>query len=110
VRAEPVTVITNDGRCLVGVLRGFDQAINVVLEDCHERVYSTNAGVEKVRLSLSLCAVARARSEAARSQVELGPFIVRGDNVAVVGALDAAADAELDLRKVRAEPLKPIKH
>ena len=57
-----MSVITNDGRQIVGVLRGYDQVrrgsrvwhliacskvhppwqvTNVILEDCHERVYST---------------------------------------------------------------------
>jgi U6 snRNA-associated Sm-like protein LSm8 len=36
-----VNVITNDGRCIVGLLRGYDQTNNLVLESCHERVYST---------------------------------------------------------------------
>ena len=38
-----VSVITNDGRNIVGVLRGYDVTNNLVLEECHERVYSTKA-------------------------------------------------------------------
>lgn len=45
-----------------GTLKGYDQAINLVLDDSHERVYSSNAGVE---------------------QVPLGLYIIRGDNVYV---------------------------
>ena len=55
-----VQIITNDGRVIVGVLKGFDQTTNVILEECHERVFSTDAGVE---------------------QVVLGLYIVRGDNM-----------------------------
>lgn len=44
---------------LQGVLRGFDQLTNVIMENCHERVYSAS-GVE---------------------QVMLGLYIIRGDNV-----------------------------
>ena len=40
-----VQIITNDGRVIVGVLKGFDQTTNVILEECHERVFSTDAGV-----------------------------------------------------------------
>ena len=36
-----VSVITNDGRNIIGILRGYDQTTNVVLEECHERVYSS---------------------------------------------------------------------
>ncbi|CAN0146030.1 unnamed protein product, partial [Phaeothamnion confervicola] len=58
--AELVSVITNDGRNLVGTLRGHDQRINVVLEGCKERVFSLVAPVE---------------------QVPLGLYIIRGDNM-----------------------------
>eukprot|EP00954_Amorphochlora_amoebiformis_P027001 1382673-Amorphochlora_amoeboformis.AAC.1 len=57
-----VNVITNDGRNIVGVLKGYDQCINIILEDCHERVFAPDSGVE---------------------QVVLGLYIIRGDNVYV---------------------------
>mmetsp|Transcript_1349 Transcript_1349/g.2086 ORF Transcript_1349/g.2086 Transcript_1349/m.2086 type:complete len:97 (-) Transcript_1349:67-357(-) len=84
-----VSVITNDGRNIVGLLKGYDQATNVILGGCHERVFSPDAGVE---------------------QVALGLYIVRGDNIAVVGELDEDADATRDLAQARAEPLKPVVH
>lgn len=43
-----VQIVTNDGRNIVGVLKGFDQTTNVILDDCNERVYSSDAGVEQV--------------------------------------------------------------
>jgi small nuclear ribonucleoprotein (snRNP)-like protein len=55
-----VLVLTNDGRAVVGTLRGYDQATNLALEDCHERVFSAAQGVERVPLGL---------------------YFVRGDNV-----------------------------
>ena len=84
-----VQVVTNDGRNIVGLLKGFDQSTNVVLEDCNERVFSSTAGVE---------------------QVALGLYIVRGDNIAVVGEIDEEVDAELPLENITAEPLKPVVH
>ena len=84
-----VHVVTNDGRNLVGLLKGFDQTTNVILDECHERVFSTEAGVE---------------------QVVLGLYIVRGDNIAVVGEVDEEADAKLDLSTMKAEPLKAVVH
>mmetsp|Transcript_20025 Transcript_20025/g.42285 ORF Transcript_20025/g.42285 Transcript_20025/m.42285 type:complete len:97 (-) Transcript_20025:826-1116(-) len=84
-----VQVVTNDGRNIVGLLKGFDQTTNVILDECHERVFSMEAGVE---------------------QVVLGLYIVRGDNIAVVGEIDEDADAELDLATITAEPLKPVAH
>ena len=84
-----VQVVTNDGRNIVGVLKGFDQTTNVGLEDCNERVFSSTAGVE---------------------QVALGLYVVRGDNIAVVGEVDEEADADLVLDEIMAEPLKPVVH
>lgn len=84
-----VTVITNDGRHIVGILRGYDQATNLILEDSQERVYSTKAGVDVLALGL---------------------YVIRGDNVAVIGEVDEDADAQLDLQSIRAPPLKPIAH
>ncbi|CAK7330561.1 unnamed protein product [Dovyalis caffra] len=40
---QTISVITNDGRNIVGVLKGFDQATNIILDESHERVYSTKA-------------------------------------------------------------------
>ena len=44
-----VSIITADGRNFVGTLKGFDQTINIILDDTHERVFSTTQGVEQVR-------------------------------------------------------------
>lgn len=44
----------------VVLFQGFDQLVNVVLEDSHERVYSESQGVE---------------------QIPLGLYIIRGDNM-----------------------------
>ena len=43
-----------------GKLKGFDQTVNVILNESHERVYSTSSGVE---------------------EVPLGLYIIRGDNM-----------------------------
>lgn len=86
---KQISVITCDGRNIVGQLRGFDQVTNVIMEECHERVFSTDAGVE---------------------QVTLGLYIIRGDNIAVIGELDADLDARSDLASVRAKALKPVVH
>lgn len=45
---------------LQGALRGYDQATNLILADCQERVFSTKAGVEVLALGL---------------------YLIRGDNV-----------------------------
>ncbi|KAG6789601.1 hypothetical protein POTOM_005707 [Populus tomentosa] len=89
VSRETISIITNDGRNIVGVLKGFDQATNIILDESHERVYSTKEGVQ---------------------QLVLGLYIIRGDNIGVVGELDEELDAHLDLSSLRAHPLKPVIH
>jgi LSM domain len=39
--AGVIEVITNDGRVIKGILRGYDQTSNVILEDSCELVFST---------------------------------------------------------------------
>ena len=82
-----VSIITADGRNFGGTLKGFDQTINVILDDTHERVYSSTTGVE---------------------QVVLGLHIVRGDNIAIIGELDEEVDQRLDLSNIKAEPVMSI--
>ena len=83
-----VTVITNDGRNIIGKLRGFDQTINIILEHSYERIFSLNCGVVRS---------------------ELGLYMIRGDNISIIGELDEEEDAARDLDAVRAEPLHPVK-
>ncbi|XP_045164207.1 U6 snRNA-associated Sm-like protein LSm8 [Mercenaria mercenaria] len=86
---KTVSIVTADGRIIVGMLKGFDQTINLILDESHERVYSNSEGVE---------------------QVILGLYIVRGDNVAVIGEVDDETDRSLDFTSIRAEPLSSVTH
>jgi len=83
-----VSLITNDGRNIIGTLRGSDQSTNVILENCFERVYSPS-GTEIVHLGL---------------------YVIRGDNIAVIGEIDQEADEKIDFSQVRAKPLPPLVH
>jgi small nuclear ribonucleoprotein (snRNP)-like protein len=80
-----VQVVTNDGRNIVGLLKGFDQTTNVILDECHERVFSSSAGVEQVWENTHAPSIGVARHRADSSgfprQVVLGLYIVRGDNM-----------------------------
>jgi len=86
---RPVSVITADGRNFVGTLKGFDQTINLILDETHERVYSPGQGVE---------------------QVVLGLHIVRGDNICVVGEIDEDIDSRLELHNMKADPINAVPH
>lgn len=71
------------------LILGYDQLINLILDDTHERIFSTTAGME---------------------QISLGLKIIRGDNVSVIGLVDEAVEHSVDFSKVRGEPLNPVVH
>lgn len=85
---QTVMVSTNDGRILKGRLSGFDPQCNIVLKNCQERIFSPE-GVEVQ---------------------DHGLFIVRGDNVSMIGEIDTDLDSSINWQDVRADPLLPIKH
>ena len=86
---KKVSIITCDGRNLCGVLKGYDRATNLAIADCHEKVYSMVEGVEVI---------------------ELGLFVIRGDNVSIVGEIDLEMEASVDLRVVRGQQIAPVRH
>ncbi|RHY31272.1 hypothetical protein DYB32_003642 [Aphanomyces invadans] len=101
-----VSVTTNDGRNIIGVLKGYDQCINVILDNSFERVYSMTDDV----------------------QIEnLGLFIVRGDNMsvhchgvilgidvfpnsAIIGEVPDNVKEQSQSDTLRAPPMKPVTH
>ncbi|XP_065634507.1 sm-like protein LSM8 [Quercus suber] len=111
---QTISVITNDGRNIVGVLKGFDQATNIILDESHERVYSTKVCILtmislQLQFVLLLCSL-NGTNYTFTAPAVLGLYIIRGDNISVVGELDEELDAHLDLSKLRAHPLKPVIH
>ena len=64
---KTVNVISNEGRNFIGNLSCFDQKINLILSNCTERIYAQGQPVQ---------------SE------PLGCYMIRGDNVAIVGEID----------------------
>ncbi|ORY23433.1 u6 snRNA-associated sm-like protein lsm8 [Naematelia encephala] len=84
-----VQVILQDGRIIVGKLKGYDIRTNLILADCVEREYSMEQGVE---------------------MVPLGLYMIKGDNVAIVAEVDEAKDATINYSEIRAEPLAEIHH
>ncbi len=106
-KSKPVSVLTCDGRIIVGTLQGYDQLQNLILCKSYEKVYSVDSPMEKV---------------------ELGLFVVRGDNVAIIsdggcgggnisksdrennedGDNEEGKDEEFDDYDGRAEPIMEI--
>mmetsp|Transcript_3877 Transcript_3877/g.4833 ORF Transcript_3877/g.4833 Transcript_3877/m.4833 type:complete len:97 (-) Transcript_3877:820-1110(-) len=84
-----VSVITNDGKNLVGVLAGIDRVTNIVLKESVERIFSMDYPVR---------------------QVPIGLYIIRGDNIALIGELDKEADEKIDYDSIKVLPMKPVVH
>ena len=61
-------VLTSDARIIIGTFIGHDQVQNLIMNDAHERVYSEDEDVEAVPLGL---------------------YVIRGDNVCLIGEYDA---------------------
>jgi U6 snRNA-associated Sm-like protein LSm8 len=64
---ETICVVTSDGRVITGELVGNDQVQNLILNQAQERVYADDTPVETV---------------------ELGLYVIRGDNVCMIGEFD----------------------
>ncbi|EIW64707.1 Sm-like ribonucleoprotein [Trametes versicolor FP-101664 SS1] len=71
-------VLLRDGRKLQGVLRSYDQFANLVLEDTVERIYHQDVFAEMWR----------------------GLFLIRGENVVLLGEIDLDQEDEVPLRQV----------
>jgi U6 snRNA-associated Sm-like protein LSm8 len=83
-RSEVVCVLTADGRLIVGQLVGHDQVQNLIMNDAHERVYSADENVEKVPLGL---------------------YVIRGDNLCVIGEFD---ESKFSDDQTAPAPIPPI--
>jgi U6 snRNA-associated Sm-like protein LSm8 len=87
-----VAVMTTDGRHLVGTLVSMDQVINLVLNDTTEW----------------MCFGAGSDDDPPQA-IPYGVYLVRGDNVAAVGLVDAVKESATDMESVRFDPLPPMK-
>lgn len=67
-----------DGRKLVGILRSFDQFANLMLEDCYERII----------VGTQYC------------DVRLGLYVVRGENLVLMGQIDPDREVPAGLQLV----------
>ena len=90
--SKRVCIITTDGRTLVGTLESHDQQTNVILSNTTERI------------------IRPAEDEEPTSVVEHGLYLVRGDNITVIGEVDVTLDESIDWMKVRGEVIGGTYH
>ncbi|KAB0792531.1 hypothetical protein PPYR_05091 [Photinus pyralis] len=80
---KKLIVVLRDGRTLIGYLRSVDQFANLVLHKTIERIH---VGKEF-------------------GDIPRGVFIVRGENVVLLGEIDAQKEANLPLRQVTVDDI-----
>jgi len=90
--SKRVCIITTDGRTLVGTLESYDQQTNLILSGTVERI------------------IRPADDEEESNSVEHGLYLVRGDNVVLVGGVDEELDSSIDWTKVRGEVIGGTYH
>ncbi|KAK4132601.1 Sm-like ribonucleoprotein [Trichocladium antarcticum] len=89
---KKVCIITTDGRNLVGILSAHDYTTNLVLRNTVERVIRNPDEGEP------------------SAEVPLGLYIVRGENVCLVGLVDEPLDASINWTEVKGEAIGTTKH
>ncbi|XP_056641175.1 U6 snRNA-associated Sm-like protein LSm1 [Diorhabda sublineata] len=80
---KKLMVLLRDGRTLIGYLRSVDQFANLVLHQTIERIH---VGTEY-------------------GDIPRGVFIVRGENVVLLGEIDAEKEGELPLTEVSVDSI-----
>lgn len=91
-RAERVLVLTSDGRTLTGLLLSCDQLTNLVLSQTVERIIRPPDDPEESR------------------EIEHGVYLIRGENVAVVGLVDEELDRTINWNEVRGSVIGAVRH
>ncbi|KAK2865011.1 hypothetical protein FQN49_003994 [Arthroderma sp. PD_2] len=70
---QKLVLVLRDGRKLIGVLRSWDQFANIVLQDTIERIYAENLYADIPR----------------------GVYLIRGENVLLLGEIDLDKDDDV---------------
>ena len=84
-------VLTTDGRTLIGTLLTADQVTNLVLSETKERIINQEG-------------------EGSSEVEHPGLYLLRGDNVLVIGELDEELDRSIDWANVHGAEIGGIKH
>ncbi|KAF8605151.1 Sm-like ribonucleoprotein [Ceratobasidium sp. AG-I] len=80
---KKMVVVLRDGRKLIGVLRSYDQFANLVMESTLERIYH----------------------EDTYADIRRGVYLIRGENVVLLGEVDLDREDEVPLRSVPVEEI-----
>ncbi|ORC89648.1 U6 snRNA-associated Sm-like protein LSm8 [Trypanosoma theileri] len=106
-----VSVITTDGRSLVGVLHAADQLLNLVLTSCVERVFerenddnnNNNNDNRKEEEEEE-----EKEKEAPMRELSMGVMMIRGSDVVCVMAVNTIEEAKWSVSALRGRNLPPV--
>ncbi|RNF04573.1 U6 snRNA-associated Sm-like protein LSm8p [Trypanosoma rangeli] len=104
-----VSVITTDGRYLVGVLHTADQLLNLVLTSCVERVFD-EAG-ENAGGSPQHEQPLRSDGNSGGGEMQelaMGVMMIRGSDVVCVAAVDTVEEAKVSAKSWRGRNLPAV--
>lgn len=93
-----------------GVLKGYDQCINVVLDDSFERVFSLKEPVEAVELGLYIVRGDNMCVCASPPSARLAWILISCERSSVIGEVPADVREQVLDDQTRAAPLKPLVH
>ena len=80
-----VQVISIEGRVFIGELNSYDQLMNIILKNCIERIFNKEKGVREENMGL---------------------YMLRGDNVAIISEYNLNKEKSTDYSKIKSEKLK----
>ncbi|KAL6869795.1 hypothetical protein ACO1O0_001126 [Amphichorda felina] len=89
---KKVLIVTADSRILVGTLSAADNSTNLVLSNASERIIREPDDPE------------------ASTEIPLGLYLVRGDNVCSVGLVDEKLDDSINWTEVKGSAIGGVKH
>ena len=77
-------VVTSDGSIIIGKLIGYDSSVNLIISNTIMRIFSLT-GTETL---------------------DLGLYVIRGDNIVLIAQVDENVDQTVDWEAVKANPIK----
>jgi len=83
---KSMLVVLRDGRKIIGMMRSFDQFANIVLESAVERIVVGSRYAD----------------------VPLGLYVIRGENVVLLGEVDEALEARTTTELLTAAPVEEL--
>jgi U6 snRNA-associated Sm-like protein LSm8 len=96
-----------------GKMRGFDQLTNIILSDCVERVFGCEPEEDDDGGAAGASEQQSRRTRPTYAGVEERPcglYLIRGDDIVLVGAVDEELDGSIEWSEVRVAALPPARN